>query len=317
MGPVSFLTPLAALVTLVGLLPLAAFVRRERRARAVRKALDLAEPASRLQGRLLAALVAVPLLTGVAAAQPVIDRSQPLPERTDAEIFVVLDTSRSMLAAKTQSTPTRMERAHTAAIAIRDRLAEIPAGVAQLTDWTVPHLFPTVDPATFRFVLERSVYVESLGAREESVLATDLNALSAFAGDSYFSPTARKRLLLVLTDGESRPIQPGLTQLREASIRTIFVHVWSAEESIWRPKGAEPQYRPDPISRRALAQAAALVDGEVFEEGDIGGIVEQARAELGRGETRPREQRDLLALMPYVTLAALLPLGILLRHRNL
>jgi hypothetical protein len=161
------------------------------------------------------------------------------------------------------------------------------------------------------------VYVESLGAREDSVLATDLNALSSFVGNSYFSPAARKRLLVVLTDGESRSIEPRLAQLDRAGIRTIFVHVWGADESIWRPKGAEPQYRPDPGSRQTLAQAAALIDGEVFDEGDIGGVVHQARAALGEGETRPREQRDFFALMPYVMLAAVLPLGFLLRHRSL
>jgi hypothetical protein len=316
-GGLSFLTPQAALVALVGLLPVAIFFRRERRARAVRRELALAEPPPRLRRSLLATLVAVPLLAGVAAAQPVIDRAEPLAQRTDAEMFIVLDTSRSMLAAVTQDSPTRMDRARRLAVAIRDELPEIPAGVAQLTDWTVPHLFPTVDPATLRFVLERSVYVESLGAREDSVLATDLNALSSFAGNSYFSPAARKRLLVVLTDGESRAIQPELARLREAGIRTIFVHVWGPDESIWRPKGAEPQYRPDPGGRQTLAQAAALADGEVFAEGDIGGVVDQARAALGEGEARPREQRDLFALMPYVMVAAVLPLGFLLRHRNL
>jgi hypothetical protein len=316
-GGLSFLTPQAALVALVGLLPPAIFFRRNRRARAVRDELGLAEPPPRLRRSLLAALVAVPLLAGVAAAQPVIDRAEPLAQRTDAEMFFVLDTSRSMLAAGTQSSRTRMDRARGVAMAIRDALPEIPAGIAQLTDWTVPHLFPTVDAATFRFVLERSVYVESLGAREDSVLATDLNALSSFVGNSYFSPAARKRLLVVLTDGESRSIEPGLAQLEQAGIRTIFVHVWGAGESIWRPKGAEPQYRPDPDSRQTLARAAALADGEVFDEGDIGGVIDRARAALGEGETSPREQRDLFALMPYVMFAAVLPLGFLLRHRNL
>ncbi|HEU0303962.1 MAG TPA: VWA domain-containing protein [Gaiellaceae bacterium] len=317
MGPVSFLTPIAALVALVGVLSLAAFLRRERRGRRVRETLELAEPSSRRRSWLLAALVAVPALAGVAAAQPVIDRSQPLRERTDAEMFVVVDTSRSMLAAATPSAPTRLERAQAAAVAVRARLPEIPTGVAQVTDWTVPHLFPTVDAGTFRFVLERSVYVESLGSRETSVLATDLTALSSFAGDSYFSPSARRRLLVVLTDGESRAITPDLARLRRAGIRTIFVHVWGADESIWRPKGAEPQYRADASSRQTLARAATVLGGEVFEESEIGAIVEQAHVDLGQGPTRPRDQRDLLALMPYVMLAAIAPLGFLLRHRNL
>lgn len=315
MGGLSFLTPLGAAVALVGLVPLVIFFRRERRSRAVRRALYLREPSARLRTRLVAAVATTAALTGVAAAQPVLDRSEARPKRTDAEIFFALDTSRSMLAAPAAESPTRFERARAAAVAIRSQLVDVPAGVAQFTDWSVPHLFPTVNASTFRDVLERSVYVESLGSRETSVVATDLNALSAFAGDSYFSPEARKRLLVVLSDGESPPA-PRLARLREAGTRTVFVHVWGADESIWRPKRAEPQYRPDPSSTQVLAQAAALVGGPFFDEHETGEVVRWARGELGDGPTTPGEQRDLLALMPYVMLAALLPVGFLLRHRN-
>lgn len=318
MGPISFLTPLAALVALVGLAPLAALCRRERRARAVRRTLHLSEPQFKSKARIVAgALVAAAALAGIAAAQPVIDRAEPQPHRTDAEIFFAFDTSRSMLAAAGPDEPSRLERAQAVASAIRSQLPEIPTGIAQFTDWTVPHLFPTVDPSTFRFVMDRSVYVESLGSRETSLVATDLNALAAFAGDSYFSPDARKRVLVVLTDGESLPVTSQLAQLSRAGIQTSFVHVWGTHESIWRPKGAEPQYRPDATSSRVLAKAAAFVGGAVFDEHEAGSVVRWTRRELGEGPTRSREQRDLLALMPYVMLAAVLPLGFLLRGRNL
>jgi hypothetical protein len=314
---VSFLTPLAALVALIGIPPLMVFLARERRARHVRQVLRVDDSPPRVRTWLLAALVAVSALTGIAAAQPVIDRSQPLRERTDAEAFFVFDTSRSMLAAASPSAPTRLDRAQAAASAIRAQLPDVPTGIAQFTDWTVPHLFPTVDPATFRLVMESSVYVESLGSRESSTVATDLSALAAVAGDSFFSPAATRRLLVVFTDGESQPITPRLAELQRDGIRTIFVRFWGADESIWRPKGAEPQYRPDPSSAPTLAQAAALVDGTVYDGDDIGAVVRSAQSELGSGPTRPREQRDLFALMPYVMLAALLPLGFVLRQRNL
>jgi hypothetical protein len=315
-GALSFLTPLAGLVALVGLVPLVVVLHRERRSRGVRRVLRLPEPPTKLRTWLVAAIAVASALTGIAAAQPVLDRSEHQPERTDAEIFFALDTSRSMLAAPSSDAPTRFERARTAAVAIRSQLSDVPAGIAQFTDWTVPHLFPTVDASTFRDVLERSVYVDSLGSRETSVVATDLNALSAFAGDSYFSPNAEKRVLIVLTDGESPPASR-LTRLRDAGIRTVFVHVWGREEAIWRPNGAEPQYRSDASSWRNLRQAAALVDGSAVEERDTGDVVRWARARLGDGPTRAGEQRDLLALMPYVLLVAALPLGLMLRHRNL
>jgi hypothetical protein len=315
MGPVSFLTPFAALVALVGLLPLAAFLRRERRAQVVRRGLGLGEPAP--ERAIPAALLAVSVLVGAAAVQPVIDRSPPEHERTDAEVFVALDTSRSMLAAESRNEPTRIDRARATALELRDRLPEIPMGVAQFTDWTSPHLFPTSGDEGFRLTLERAVFVDSLGARESSLIATDLDALAAFARESYFTPGVSKRLLVVLTDGESRPLGGELAALREAGISTVFVQVWGAEESIWRPSGAEPQYTPDPSSAQTLAQAGGLVDGAVFDEEELDGVVARVRAEVGDGPARPSEHRDLFALMPYVMLGALLPLGFLLRQRNL
>jgi hypothetical protein len=316
-GPVSFLTPLAGLVGLLGLLPIAAFLRRERRARRVRRTLGLVDPPAGSGRSLLVALASIALLGGTAAAQPVIDRASSRPQRTDAELIFALDTSRSMLAAEEPNTPTRFDRARTAALTVRDRLADVPAGIAQFTDWSVPHLFPTIDAATFRSTLERSVFVDSLGSREGNVVGTDLSALSALAGDDYFSPGVPKRLLIVLTDGESRPLQSDLRALPSAGIRTLFVHLWDADESIWRPRGAEPQYRPNPASTQSLSQAATLADGAVFEERDIRRVVRRARTELGDGSTRRREQRDLLAVMPYVMLATALPLGLVLRRRNL
>lgn len=317
MGPVSFLTPLAALVALVGFAPLAFLVERERRGRRVRRALGLADPPPGPGRAMLAALTAIALLAGIAAAQPVIARAKPLAARTDAEIFFALDTSRSMLAAAGPSEATRFDRARAAAIAVRARLREVPAGIAQFTDWTVPHLFPTIDAATFRTTLAKSVGVGSLGSQRTGAIATDLTTLAAFAQDNYFSPGIRKRLLVVLTDGESARIKPRLAALRRAGIRAIFVHVWGPNESIWRPEGAEPQYRADPMSARTLAAAATLVDGAAFDEHDIGGVIARAESDLGRGPTLPREQRDLLALMPYATLAAIVPLAAILRRRNL
>jgi hypothetical protein len=317
MGPVSFLTPYAGLLALLGLLPLAAFLHRERRARQVRGTLGLTDPSPGSARFLLGVLLAVPALLGLAAAQPVIDRSTPLQERRDAEIFFVLDTSRSMLAAAGPTAPTRIDRARAVALEARRRLAEVPAGIAQITDWTLPHLFPTVGASSFRLTLSRSVTVGSSGSQGSDVVGTDLSALRSLARENVFTPGIDKRLLIVLTDGETRNVQPGLAALPQARIRTLLVHVWDADESIFRPSGTEPQYRPDPSSTQKLAQVARLADGAVFQEDDVDGLVERARQELGEGATRPREERDLLALMPYITLAAALPLALVLRRRNL
>jgi hypothetical protein len=319
MGSLSFLTPPAGLVGLLAVLPLLAFLGRERRARRVRKTLGLVEPAPGHRRRLLAALLALPVLIGLAAAQPVLDRSTPVRERADAEVFFVLDTSRSMLAAGGLDEPTRLERAKATAVKVRERLPGVPAGIASLTDRTLPYLFPTVDAGSFRSTLARTVCVECPSPQfYAATIATDLSGLAAVGRLGYFSEGTGKRLLVVLTDGETRPVRPTLVvALEKAGIRTVFVHVWGADESIFVTSKPEPQYQPDPSSERALTQAAELVGGAVFDEEDVDGAVARARRELGNGPTRDRSQRDLLALMPYATLAAILPLGLVLRRRNL
>jgi hypothetical protein len=84
---ITFLTPAAGLVAFAAILPLVAFVRTERRAERVRSLLRLAAPGG--SPRLtVAAIVAVALLVGIAAAQPVIedwdDRPGDLRARHDA-----------------------------------------------------------------------------------------------------------------------------------------------------------------------------------------------------------------------------------------
>jgi hypothetical protein len=316
-GTLLLLTPGAALVALAGILPLAAFLRREGRAKRIRTSLGLAEPPSGPRRGLLAALVAVPALIGVAAAQPVLDRSTARPERIDAEIFFVLDTSRSMLAAAGPEGRTRLDRARLAAGEIRSRFPQVRAGIASLTDRTLPHLFPTLSVVSFRSTLSRSTGIERPPPASYGTVATDLGSLAAVGRQSYFSPAVRKRLLVVLTDGETQRVEPGLVAaLRKARVRTVFVHVWQARESVYVSSAQEHQYRSDPSSRQQLVRLAEAVDGKAFAESDVGAVVSHVRAQLGAGPTRPRRQRDLFALMPYVTLAAVLPLGFVLLRRN-
>lgn len=318
MGELSFLTPLAAFVAVAAAIPLVAFLRRERRARRVRETLGLAEPPSGPRRRLAAALVAVPLLAAVAAAQPVLDRSKARQERADAEVLFVIDTSKSMLASAGPQAPTRIDRARATALAVRQRLPEVPAGLASMTDRTLPHLFPTIDGRSFAATLNRSIGIERPGPTAYGTVATDLGALGAVGRQGFFTPETRRRLLVVLTDGETQPVKPALAAaLGDARIDTVFVHVWGGDEAIFITSEPEPQYRPDPSSRRTLGLTAELVDGAVFAEDDVDGIVARARAELGEGPTRPRTQRDLQALMPYATLAALVPLAFVVRRRNL
>ena len=247
-----------------------------------------------------------------------IDRAQARQERVDAEILFVFDTTRSMYAAAGVDEPTRFDRARLIANDVRAAFPDVRAGVVSLTDRVLPHLFPTIDGASFRSTLARSIAIERPPPVSYLTLATDLNGLAAVGQQGYFSPGTSKRLLIVLTDGEAERVQARLpAALGKAGIDTIFVQVWRSSESIFLTSRPEPGYRPDPLSRRRLADFAAAVEGAAFSEDEAGVIVERARAAVGEGPTRSRTQRDLLALMPYATLAAVLPLAFVLRRRNL
>jgi hypothetical protein len=254
---ISFLSPLGALLTLGAVLPLAAFALLERRARSVRASLGVAEPPPRARLPVVLAIVGLAALVGLAATQPVLDRAEAAYARTDAEAFFVLDTSRSMLASHGRNEPTRIERAKRLAAALRRRLADVPVGIASLTDRTLPHLFPTTDQALFAATLERAVGVERPPPTGYDVRATTLGALATVATTGFFSRSAPHRLLVVFTDGETRPVFPATLAAalrRPPAIKTIFVHVWGGQdERIYSTGLPDPGYQPDePLDDRAV-----------------------------------------------------------------
>ena len=317
----TFLTPYGALVAIAALVPLAVFWTRARRARSVRAALGLREPRRRAAVATAGSLALIPLLLGVASAQPVLDLTRTRPERTDAEIFIVLDTSRSMLASATPSAPTRYDRAVDTAREVRDEFGRIPIGLASITDRTLPHVFPTTDARVFFTALERSIGIERPPpAFFYTTHATTLGSLRVVPERNFFAPSARKRLLIVLTDGETREAGPVYARAfrRRPQIKTLFVRFWSPEERIYETGIAESGYKPDPEVAAALPRAAELVGGAVYEEDALGEAVEAGRSFLGDGPTTDREREgERLALMPFATAVVLLPLAFVLRRRNL
>ena len=203
----TFLTPLAALLALGVVVPVVALLAVRRRARGIRATLALDEPPKRSLLVPLAALLAAGALLALAAAQPVVEWTRDREVRTDAEAFVVLDVSRSMLAQRSVDDPMRIERAKVAASTIRSSLSEVPVGVASLTDRVLPHLFPSADEDVFEATIERALAIERPPPRSTFLTgATSLDSLATVRGQRYFSPRATSRLVIVLTDGESQPV---------------------------------------------------------------------------------------------------------------
>ncbi len=316
----TFLTPLAGLFALAAAVPLAVHVLRQRRLDRARRALGLVGPSLRARLPLVVALAAVPVLLGVAAAQPVLETTRVVPERTDVEAYVVVDVSRSMLAAAGPGEPTRFERAQDLAIDLREALPEVPFGVASLTDRVLPHLFPTSDERVFAATVREALDIESPPPGNFYLTAaTSRDALAAVPELNYFRETAKKRVVVVLTDGETRPLEGQLPRAfaREPRVDTVVVRLWDADERIYETGVAEGGYEPDARSEALLTEAAAQMHAQVLPESEPSQAVAAVRSAIGAGETVDvTHEAGRLALMPWIALAALVPLAVVLLRRN-
>ena len=318
-GAVTFLSPSAGLVALGVVLPIAAFVLAERRIDRARTLLRLAAPGHAGWRTIVVALAAVPLLLGVAASQPAVRTQHGTRLRTDAQALFVLDVSRSMLASTEPGGRTRLGRARQAALRLHSGLTEVPSGVATLTDRVLPDLFPTGDRAAFDSTVHH-VAIEQPPPQSIELNASTFAPLADVASQGYYTPAARRRLLVVLTDGESRAFSASAVAraLRSGpGVSLILVRVWADDERVFGPSGQAESYRPDTQSALALAGLAAATGGRVFAARDMGAAAAFARSALGRGPTtaRGRETRTT-PLAPYLAAATLVPLLFVLRRRN-
>jgi hypothetical protein len=317
---VTFLTPLAGLVALLVAVPLAVMVVTERRVGEVRRALKLPEPrASRPVAAV--ALVVLAALLGLGAAQPAVDTTEDRLARADVEVLVVFDTSRSMLAASSLEGENRFARARKAALELREQLPELPMGLVSLTDRVLPHLLATVNETAFDSTVLRTMGIDRPPPLQRSNrVASTFDALRFVPTRSFFAPQAGKRLVVVLTDGESRTYNPRRMRaaFRERDTGLFVVRFWKPGERVFRADGApEPLYQADPSSAQAVQTLAEAGGGRAFDEGEIGAVAEAVRDYVGEGKPRPiGEDSSRTSLAPYLFLGAFLPLGFLLWRRN-
>ena len=203
-----FLTPTAAIVALAVILPLGAFVLGERRVATVREILRLPAPRGGADLAILAAMSGTVLLLALAAAQPALSSTSDQRVRTDAQALFVLDVSRSMAASPGRTARTRLDRAVTEAMRLRAAIPEVPSGVATLTDRILPNLLPVASSAAFDATLDEAVGIERPPPRELSPRATNFAALASVPKAGYFEAAAKRRVIVLLTDGESTFFDP-------------------------------------------------------------------------------------------------------------
>jgi hypothetical protein len=241
--------------------------------------------------------------------------------RADAEAFFVFDVSRSM-GARTANSPTRFDQARRDAKELRARLGNLPVGVASLTDRVLPHLVPSVSVNAFNATLDESLAVDrpTMSLAYGDSLGTKIGALADLVNGNYFEATAKKRVVIVFTDGET--LRERLSTLparfKDGNLHVVFFHYWSPDQRVYNAAGQlDPAYLPDPSSTPILDGLAQSISSKVFEPGQVGQAAAAVRAVIGKGPTtaRGRELNSFL-LAPYVLLFAIVPLGFLLFRRN-
>lgn len=315
LGTLVFLTPAGGIAALALAIPLAAVVLVAQREERGRRLLGLAAPPPTRQLTRVLALVAIPALLGIAATQPALRSTTKQRVRTDAQVYFILDTSRSMLARKAPGDPTRLARARADAIRMRDALPEIPAGIATLTDRLLPDLLPNPDPSVFAQTIDQAVQIEEPPPASSNIKATTFTVpLEYLASQNFFPATIHNRLAVILTDGESNPVDDGAVARALATgsgIKVIFIHVWKPGELVYDGNSPEQGYHEDPNSGQILRTlAAAIENGKSFDEDSIGSAIRAMKADVGTsGPTVLQGSVERTrTLAPYVALVALLPL---------
>jgi hypothetical protein len=315
----SFLTPLAGLVGVVGLLAILVVRRSVRRSNELCERLGL--PGTRRRRLVHEALpfVAIAVLLGIAAMQPVLSRREAREGREGVEVMTVMDVTRSMLARRSLSEPTRLDRGRAVATQVRAELDDLSFGVASVTDRLLPHLFPSLGVNSYTAVVERAIGIERPPPDRNARRATALGALQELGRMNFFARGPGRRIALVITDGETVPVDLAAfsDHIAEGRISLVFVQVWHEREAVFENGAVNTAYKPDPTAIRSLRRVTGAVDGALFTEGQAREVAAEIRRLAGEGRTVPQgNELRSIALAPHAAAAAFLPLLLLLRRRN-
>jgi hypothetical protein len=302
--------PTAVLAALIGLVPIAVALFRLRTDRRVQRELELAVPPAAARLARPAALACVFGMLGLAAAQPAVRLEHTRVARSDAEIVVVLDSSRSMLASEGPNRPARYLRAVAFAHRLHAALPDVPTGLSSLTNRVLPYLFPTSDTGAYNLVLDEAYGIQRPPpALTAEPWVTTFDPLNEAAVRHFFSPEVRRRVLVVLSDGETRDFaaRSVLRNLRHAGTTPVVVRFWHPDERIYRRGRTVGGYRATRPDVLAALQAAGW---PAYPEADFGAVLRRVRSAIGSGPAAAvgydRREYPLAPILAFVALAPLL-----------
>ncbi|HLX32647.1 MAG TPA: hypothetical protein VKR79_07750 [Gaiellaceae bacterium] len=306
-----------ALIALLLLVPLAVFEwRRIRRERAAARAIGL-EPQRlwRALERGVCAGLVITLAT-VAASEPSLRRTSSVQLRADAEVYLFIDSSASMLASASATAPTRLDQARkAAAVFAKAAPPDLPLGAGALPQSPLPLTAPDGNRQLFLDALDNLTVPGTLPEHlYGGVTATNFANLSALTTAHYFLPKTTHRIVVVLSDAEGPSFDAGpiIASLKPFHIHIVVVRFGSPRDHIWlHAPGKSPvidtKFTTDTSDLGALRLLAKETGGGFYDQTRLNAAIAQVKGLVGQGPDRPAEPLSLYAdsLGPYLVLAAL------------
>lgn len=314
LAALSLRSPWGLLLCALALVPLGVIALAFARQRRVARALGLEPPPGLRATKAVARPVLACLLVGVAAARPVWMTTERQAARTSSEVVFVTDVSQSMLAAPRAGAPTRLDRTRFIVRQMRAAVPDVPAGVAGLTDRALPYLFPTLDAGAFDDTVRRSVLPDAPQPQGIADVTSNFVPVAQLARNGFFSPEARHRTCVLVTDGETRSVLPA-----PRGCTLIVVRVGGSGDRIFGRNGRiDAEYRPEGSAASTLGRLARAARGVPYTERDIGAATAalQKAAEAGP-RTRVGTGTTVHLLAPYFAALALTVVSVLLLRRYL
>jgi hypothetical protein len=201
----------------------------------------------------------------------------------------------------------------------RAAFPDVPVGIASFTDRVLPHLFPSPDDDVFTATLNRSLGIDRPPPHGSFVSDGDpACALESIVSRRFFTPTARKRLIFVITDGECPdrrredrrrlPRPPGVDDL-PASSGTATSGSSTGTSPSRSTAGSALARHLDAAADTLGGHASTPRTSSTTRSPPPG-------ASLATGRRSCRGKRNRLALAPYLAGAIFLPLTLLLWRRD-
>jgi hypothetical protein len=267
-------------------------------------------------------------LVTLAATRPAIEVRHAQQVRTDAEAYIVVDTSVSMLAREKLAEDTRIDRARTLVRDLTRRLPDdVPVGLAAMPQGLVPLLAPTPDRGALLDVADGRLFVGSVPTRPMSDafdddadgrdapsrrVSTSFEALGTLALAPFFDQRATRRVVLLLTDGESASLDRGTVGklLGYVGIKLVAVRIGGSGDRLWLTRNGRQVrdigYAPLLEGVGDLSALATSLGGHLYQEDEIGEAAAHVRSLLDEGPRMAAgTTRTEIAIGPYLALASL------------